>query len=112
MRSVVGPHTQDVDDAFVGEHLIDQAVLDVDAPGVAPDEVADQFLVSRRGDDGVLSGSASSCSPVALAGSCVDPLGDVPGGSTRSDLAPTPGTASWIACQSSSPMSTALPGAR
>lgn len=51
---VVGPHSQDVDHAFVGEDLIDQTVLDVDSPGVAARQIADEFLVSRWGGEGVL----------------------------------------------------------
>jgi hypothetical protein len=43
-----------VDHVFVGEDLIDQTVLDVDSPGVTARQIADEFLVSRWGGEGVL----------------------------------------------------------
>src|SRR5450759_1641811 len=45
---VVGPHPEHLDDVLVGQDLVDQAVLDVDAPGKGALQVADELLVRRR----------------------------------------------------------------
>ena len=45
----MGPHAQDVHDAFLGEDLVDEAVLDVDPSGVAAGEVANEMLLITKG---------------------------------------------------------------
>ena len=50
---VAAPHAQDVDSTLVGDYLIDESVLDVDAPGVAPGEIANELLVPRWSGEGV-----------------------------------------------------------
>lgn len=52
---VVGPHSQDVDDVALREHLIDQSVLDIDASRVAAREVADQLLILGWRGERILS---------------------------------------------------------
>jgi hypothetical protein len=43
----VRPHAKDTDGPFLFEHLVDQPVLDVDATGVGPLEIAHEAFVRR-----------------------------------------------------------------
>src|SRR5665647_1328631 len=51
---VVGPHPQHLDNALIGEDLVDQAMLDVDPPREGTAQVADELLERRRGLELVL----------------------------------------------------------
>lgn len=42
------PHPDDFDDAFFFVNLVDEPVLDVDAPGICAGEVSDEFFIRRR----------------------------------------------------------------
>lgn len=46
--SSVGPHANDFYGPLGVEHLIDEAVLNVDAPGECAGEIANQLLEGRR----------------------------------------------------------------
>jgi hypothetical protein len=45
---VMRPHPKDLDDAFLFQDLIDQAVLNVNAAGVCAAQIPDEFLEWRR----------------------------------------------------------------
>jgi len=45
---IVSPHSQDTNDAFLGEYFIHHAVLNVDAARVSAREVTNQFLIGWR----------------------------------------------------------------
>ena len=47
------PHSDDLDGAFFVEHLIDEAVLDVDASGVGASKIAYELLEGRRALTGI-----------------------------------------------------------
>ncbi len=51
----MGPQTDDFDRTDRLQYLIHQAVLDVDPPGIGASEVADEFLIRRRGLIGVVA---------------------------------------------------------
>ena len=42
------PHAEDFHDVFIVDHLVDQAVLNVDAAGIGPGEIADKLFERRR----------------------------------------------------------------
>ena len=44
---VVGPHAEDANRLFFCKNFVDHAVLNVDAPGVRPRQVANQFFEGR-----------------------------------------------------------------
>jgi hypothetical protein len=41
------PHTDDFDSLDIGENLVDEAMLDVDAAGAGASEVADELFKAR-----------------------------------------------------------------
>jgi hypothetical protein len=45
---VVGPHPEDLDDPFLIEDLVDEAVLNADSAGVRLGEIGDELLERRR----------------------------------------------------------------
>src|SRR5436305_1129936 len=45
---VVSPHAENPDDSLLLEYLVDDAVLDIDAPGIRAVQVTDQLFVRRR----------------------------------------------------------------
>lgn len=55
---VMGPHAKDLDDAFVADDLIDQAVLNINAAGICAAQIPEEFFKRRRfpkridGEDG------------------------------------------------------------
>lgn len=45
---IVRPHPEHANDAFFDENLIDQAMLDIDAPRIGTRKITNQLLVGRR----------------------------------------------------------------
>jgi hypothetical protein len=45
---IVRPHPEHANDAFFDENLMDQAMLDIDAPRIGTRKITNQLLVGRR----------------------------------------------------------------
>lgn len=52
---VVGPHPQHFDRFFLEQYLVNEAMLNIDAPRVGAFQVAHEFFVARRRAEGIFT---------------------------------------------------------